>query len=546
MTFDPRRDTRWWGWGDPSEHATLSDAAERLIRERGIGDGLDGPRPLPVPPIGEVEIPEARPLPSAVIDAAGPGSVFTSAEDRIRHSTGQSYLDLLARRSGRLEHAPDAVVTVPSAEVLLPLLESCGANGVAVVPFGGGTSVVGGVAPLRGGFDHVISLDLVNLRGIEIDPVSMTARLGAGLRGPEAEALLGARGLTLGHFPQSFEYATIGGFAATRSAGQSSSGYGRFDSLVSSIRLVTPTGWLRTADTPHTAIGPSIRETVIGSEGIFGVIPDVDVRVRRAPAVQRREAWIADSFEAGNAIVRELAQAGTLPTVIRVSDEQETEVSFASSAPGGLVGAAFRRYLRSRGRERGALMILSYEGTADETRRQRASAVKALKAAGAVYLGQSGGRGWARGRFHGPYLRELLMDRGILVETFETAAQWSGHDRLYRSVKKTLDAEMKRQAMNGIVMCHLSHAYPDGASLYFTVISTPGREGGAESWPRVKSAALDAIQGAGGSISHHHATGRDHVPWVEGEIGELGVDALRAVKERLDPVGIMNPGKLLP
>ena len=542
MSLDPRRDTRWWGWGDPAERATLSDAAERMLREHGV---IDGARPAAVPELERVELPEARPLPRAVIEAAGPESVFTGAEDRIRHATGQSYLDLLARRSGRLELAPDAVITAPSAEALLPLLESCAANGVAVVPFGGGTSVVGGVAPFRGEFSQVVSLDLVNLRGIEIDPVSMTARLGAGLRGPEAEALLGARGLTLGHFPQSFEYATVGGFAATRSAGQSSSGYGRFDSLVSAIRLVTPTGTLETPETPHTAIGPSLRELVVGSEGIFGVIPDVDVRVRPAPAAQRREAWMVESFEAGNAIVRELAQAGRLPTVIRVSDEVETEVSLASSAPTGLAGAAFRRYLKSRRREGGALMILSYEGTAEEARRQRGDAVRALKAGGGAYLGQSGGRGWARGRFHGPYLRELLMDRGILVETFETAAQWRDHERLYRAVRKAVDGAMSGEGMDGVVMCHLSHAYPDGASLYFTVISSPGRDGGAAAWPRVKAAALEAIQASGGTIPHHHATGRDHAPWVEGELGELGVEALRAVKERLDPAGGMNPGKLL-
>ncbi len=546
MSLDPRRDTRWWGWGDPTEEAVLSDAAEGLLREHGIIDGSAAAGPHRVAEIEQVNVPEPRPLPRAVLEAAGTGSVFTSPEDRIRHATGQSYLDLLARRSGSLDHLPDAVVTVPSAEALLPLLESCGGNGVAVVPFGGGTSVVGGVAPLRGEFEQVISLDLVNLRGIEIDPVSLTARLGAGLRGPEAEALLGARGLTLGHFPQSFEYATIGGFAATRSAGQSSSGYGRFDSMVSSIRLVTPTGCLDSPATPHTAIGPSLLELVVGSEGTFGVIPDVDVRVRPAPEVQRREAWVADSFEAGNEIVRSLAQAGRLPTVIRVSDEMETEVSFASSAPSGMAGAAFRRYLKARGRARGALMILSYEGTADEARRQRADAVKALKAGGALYLGQSGGRGWARGRFHGPYLRELLMDRGVLVETFETAAQWRDHQSLYRAVSSRVGSAMEEQGMDGVVMCHLSHAYPDGASLYFTVISSQGRDGGAESWPRVKSAALEAIQSGGGTASHHHATGRDHAPWVEGELGELGVAALRAVKEQLDPAGIMNPGKLLP
>lgn len=541
--MEPHRDTRWWGWGDPAEEASLPPAAEDLLRERRI---LSGAAPDPLPALEEVALPEAEELPRAVVDAAGPGAVSTSAEDRIRHAAGQSYLDLLTLRSGRLEAAPDAVIIPASAEAIPGLLQACSENRVAVVPFGGGTSVVGGVAPLRGECDRVIALDLVNLRGIEIDTTSLTARLGAGLRGPEAEALLGARGLTLGHFPQSFEYATIGGFAATRSAGQSSSGYGRFDSMVTGVSLISPEGTLATGSTPHTSIGPSLRELIIGSEGAFGVIPEVEVRVRPAPASIRREAWIAESFEAGNEIVRELAQAGELPTVIRVSDGPETDVSFATSAPSGLAGAAFRRYLAARDRSEGALMIVSYEGTAAESRRQRQVATAALRKGGAVYLGQSGGKGWAKGRFHGPYLREHLMDRGALVETFETAAQWSDHERLYEAVTAAVRSEMAKQAMNGVVMCHLSHAYPDGASLYFTVISSQGRDGGAASWPRVKAAALDAIHANRGTASHHHATGRDHRPRVATEIGELGVETLRAVKRRLDPAGIMNPEKLIP
>lgn len=541
--MEPHRDTRWWGWGDPAEEGSLPPAAEELLREREI---LTGAVPARLPALEEVTMPGPAELPRAVVEAAGPGAVSTLREDRIRHAAGQSYLDLLALRSGHLEAAPDAVVTPPSAEAIPGLLEACSGNRVAVVPFGGGTSVVGGVAPLRGECERVIALDLVNLRGIEIDTASLTARLGAGLRGPEAEALLGARGLTLGHFPQSFEYATVGGFAATRSAGQSSSGYGRFDSMVAGVSLIAPEGTLVTGATPHTSIGPSLRELIIGSEGVFGVIPEVEVRVRPAPVTTRREAWIAESFEAGNRIVRELAQSGGLPTVIRVSDGPETEVSFATSAPSGLAGAAFRRYLAARDRSEGALMIVSYEGNAADAKRQRQTTTAALRKGGAVYLGQSGGKGWAKGRFHGPYLREHLMDRGALVETFETAAQWGDHQKLYRAVSAAVRDEMAKQGMNGVVMCHLSHAYPDGASLYFTVISSQGPEGGAVSWPNVKAAALDAIHANGGTASHHHATGRDHRPRVAAEIGELGAETLRAVKRRLDPAGIMNPEKLIP
>ena len=235
------------------------------------------------------------------------------------------------------------------AEQVRRVLEVCAAEGVAVVPFGGGTSVVGGVEPLRGAHERLVSLDLGRLRAVEVDERSLTARLGAGLRGPEAEAALARDGVTLGHFPQSFEYATIGGFAATRSAGQASSGYGRFDALVSSVRLIAPAGEMRTLETPHTAAGPALRELIVGSEGALGVIPEVTVRVRPAPAQRRYEAWIAESFEAGAEIVRTLAQDAGLPDVIRVSDEEETRSRWRSRGRAALAGALFGGYLGLRG-----------------------------------------------------------------------------------------------------------------------------------------------------------------------------------------------------
>lgn len=369
-----RRDTRWWGWGDPEEVAELTPGNEAMLRERGI---LPDSAPAP-PSLEAIRLPPPASLPDSIADLVGSENVHTGHEDRVRHAAGQSYLDLLRLRTGELDQAPDAVVAPASAEVIRPLLEACAGAGIAVVPFGGGTSVVGGVAPVKGGSERLISLDLGSLRGFELDRTSMTARLGAGLRGPEAERMLAAEGFTLGHYPQSFEYATVGGFAATRSAGQASSGYGRFDSLVSSVRLISPAGELSTLATPHTAIGPSLRELIVGSEGIFGVIPDVAVRVRPVPEVRRYEGWIAESFEAGNEVMRNLAQTDALPTVARVSDRGETEVSLASSASSGAAGNLFRRYLGLRGRTGGALIILGYEGNGEEVRSRRARAVRAL------------------------------------------------------------------------------------------------------------------------------------------------------------------------
>jgi len=520
----------------------LDATALGVLRER-IGE-LE-PWPLATR-IEDFDLPVARPLPQAVIGAVGADAVFDSKEDRLRHARGSGYVDLARMRSGRLENAPDAVLVPADAAAVGRLIDACAAAGVAVVPFGGGTSVVGGVEPLRGPHEALISLDLTALREVTVDETSLTARLGAGLRGPEAEAALGAQGLTLGHFPQSFEYATIGGFAATRSAGQASSGYGRFDSLVSSVRLLAPAGNLRTLETPHTAAGPALRELVIGSEGALGVIPDVTVRVRPAPPQRRYEAWIAESFEAGCEIVRVLAQGPGLPTVIRVSDEEETNGSLALSGPRGTAGKAFGAYLKARRRAGGALMIVGFEGTEEALTRRRALTVRALRAGGAVYLGRAGGRSWEHGRYGGPYQRDLLMEMGAMVETLETSHTWTRLGELHRAVGAAIAGALADQGTPGLVFCHLSHAYPDGASLYFTFISRARRGAELEQWAMVKKAASEAIVANGATITHHHAVGRDHAPYMEAEVGETGLGVLWAVKEQLDPAGIMNPLKLFP
>jgi alkyldihydroxyacetonephosphate synthase len=539
---EPRRDTRWWGWGDPAVAPELDREALAALRE-WTGELTPAPR---AQTIGEVELPEPAPLPAALVEAVGERAVFSGAEDRLRHAAGSGYRDLVRLRAGRLEAAPDAVLMPADGASVRRALEVCAAEGVAVVPFGGGTSVVGGVEPLRGPHRRLISLDLERLRDVEVDPRSLTATLGAGLRGPEAESALAARGVTLGHFPQSFEYATVGGFAATRSAGQASSGYGRFDDLVAAIRLLAPAGELRTLETPHTAAGPSLRELVVGSEGVLGVIPEVTVRVRPTPAMRRYEGWIAENFEAGAEIARSLAQGPGLPAVIRVSDEEETRASLALSGPRGAAGALFHRYLRLRRRGEGALIVVGFEGDEESVARERSLAVRALRRGGAAYLGQAAGRSWRHGRFSGPYLRDALMDMGAIVETLETSHTWRRLEELRGRVGTAIHDALASQGTPGLVMCHLSHAYGDGASLYFTFIAASRHGGELEQWEAVKRAASEAIVAAGGTISHHHAVGRDHAPYMEAEIGKCGLDVLRAAKERLDPTGIMNPGKLLP
>jgi alkyldihydroxyacetonephosphate synthase len=495
----------------------------------------------------EIDLPDPPPLPDSVVTAAGGNEALSSSsEDRIRHATGRSYPDLVRLRAGALTDAPDAIAAPASVAAVAALLAACSAERVAVVPFGGGTSVVGGVEPLRGGHEQLIALDLTALREVAVDELSQTATLGPGLRGPEAESALGERGYTLGHFPQSFPYATIGGFAATRSAGQASTGYGRFDELVTSVQMQTPSGPIETLSTPHSAAGPALRELILGSEGTLGVITRVTARVRKRPQVRRYEAWVAADFRSGIAIARELAQAGAAPDVFRLSDGDETRVSLTLAGLEGVQRRLLDSYLGLRRRRQGCMLIVGWEGEGESVARRRELGVAVLRSGGAVPLGRRAGSSWERGRYEGPYMRDLLLDAGAMVETLETATSYSGIERLYASTREALLEAMEGQGTPGIVLCHLSHVYRDGASLYFTFLSAqrPGAE--LEQWRAVKSLACEAIVGAGGTITHHHAVGRDHAPYMTAEIGELGVEALRAIKARLDPVGIMNPGKLLP
>jgi alkyldihydroxyacetonephosphate synthase len=529
------REMRWWGWGEDAHAGVVSPAALAWIEgELGTLDAVRRPVSLDDVSLASPDVPEA--LRSRF------GEILRDDRlARVVHARGKSYPDLVRQRAGELAGAPDAVVGPRSHDEVAAVLRACAEAGVAVVPFGGGTSVVGGLEPLRGGHASLISLDLGALDGLQmLDERSELVVVDGGIRAVELEERLAERGFTLGHYPQSYEYVSIGGCVATRSAGQASTGYGRIDDLVLGVRLAAPAGDLDLRPQPGSAAGPELRRLVIGSEGVLGAITSVALRVRPVPELTRYEGWMFPSFGAGAEVLRRFEQGGFAPDVARLSDETETRMGLGMSGFGSLRAGALRAYMRARGVAEGALAIVGWAGGEDNVRLRRATAVEALRDGGGVALGPPAGRAWVRSRFQGPYLRDELMDRGVFVETLETATTWAQLFTLYRAVGDALREHAP------IVACHISHLYPTGASLYFTFMARARRGEEIAQWAAAKAAASEAIVASGATITHHHAVGHDHAKYLSAEIGETGVAALRALKRELDPAGVMNPGKVLP
>ena len=525
---------KWNAWGDPAEAKPLSESIRSLLKQAlGVEDSTTA----------ELEPEQVRLRPSALSPAdreglaAIVGAEYCGIDDRARllRAGGKSTLDLLRRKDSGVQDSPDAVLLPGSEDAIAAILRYCADHSIAIVPFGGGTSVVGGLDPIRDDFKAVISLDLRRLNRLHsLDAMSGEAELGAGLTGPDAERLLGERGFSLGHFPQSFQFATIGGFAATRSSGQDSAGYGRFNDMVRGLRTVTPAGVLDLGRAPESAAGPDLRQLMIGSEGVFGIITRVRVRVHPVPEATRYEAWSFPDFATGADALRAVVQAGTGPTVIRLSDEAETGVNLATTESIGEDSVTG-----------GCLAITVFEGTEAHVESRHAETRALLEAKGGTSLGEAPAHAWEHGRFGAPYLRDSLLSAGALCETLETATNWSNVPALKTAVTEALTSALAESGTPALVLCHISHVYPTGASLYFTVVA--GQRGNPiEQWRKAKAAASDAMMRTGATITHHHAVGADHRPWMRDEVGDLGVAVLRAVKATLDPAGILNPGKMIP
>jgi len=520
--------TKWWGWGEEAKSFALADP-ERFwsFVERRLGAGGESPR---LESLDQIALPRSR-LEGGAVETlqrvVGEKRVSTESGDRAVHSLGKGYRDLVRMRRGEIANATDAVLYPETDSQVAALLEGAASAGVAVIPFGGGTSVVGGVEPM--GDRPTVTLDLARMEGVlRIDDVSGLATVEAGIFGPALEARLNAAGFTLGHFPQSFEYSTVGGWIATRSAGQNSTRYGKIEDNVESVRLLFPGGEIDTPTVPAAAAGPDLNQVIAGSEGVLGVITRATIRLARLPEKSDYRAYLLPSFETGVAASREMLQAGLRPSALRLSDESESEATALMQA--GAEGMTM------------SLCIIGFDGDEDEVRFGWERAATILERHGGKSLGAGPGEAWRRSRFEAPYLRDVLLDHGIMVDTLETATTWSDYLALYRSVR---DAMHEAMGGRGLVMAHLSHAYTHGASVYYTFLAKQQQGRELEQWQEVKDAASRAIVEGGGALSHHHGIGYEHKRWLPEYLGEGGVKVLRELKRALDPHDIMNPAKLV-
>lgn len=526
---------RWNGWGETSIEVHLPPAA-RAFLEAQLGPGTP-------PPDCTLEEALARVPPSRLPPHP---LVRTDPEVRLRHAGGQALPDWIALRSGRAL-APDGVAFPETNEEVQALLAYAEAVGARVVPHGGGTSVVGHVRVLPDPRPALV-IDLARMnRLLALDPISALATFQAGVRGPDLEAALRAHGFTLGHFPQSFEYSTLGGWVMTRSVGQFAMGYGRIEDMFVGGRLETPQGpWFLPA-IPPSAAGPDLRHLVLGSEGRMGILTEATLRVRPLPEAEAFWTFFFPDFPEGLAAARAMVQAGLPLTMLRLSTPEETQITLRLAGRERLV-RLLEGWLRLQGlKERRAMLLVAAAGT----RRVVQAALAEAHAIAARHRGRSLGsplaREWLRQRFRAPYLRNTLWAMGYAVETLETAMIWSRLPAMVEAIEAALRHGLEDRGERVYVFSHISHVYPHGANVYTTWIFrlAPDPEENLARWRRLKQAASEAIRRLGGTISHQHGVGVDHRPYLEAEKGAIGLAILRAAFRTVDPHGRMNPGKLV-
>lgn len=526
----------WNGWGDDTVATALPAGGLCFIAER-VGDAT---------PSRDADLGDAlAAVPASRLDNLAGASA--DPEARLRHARGHSFPDWLAMRNGRMGPFPDAVAAPRSHQEAADLLRRAIAAGAAVIPYGGGTSVAGHLNAEAGG-RPVLSIDLgLMSRLLELDQRSRLARFGAGAPGPRVEAQLRARGYLLGHYPQSFQYSTVGGWVAARSSGQQSLRYGRIEQLFAGGRLATPIGDLELPTVPASSAGPDLRELVLGSEGRMGLLTEAVVRVRPVPEREAFHAVFFGDWDTAAEAVREIVQAHPPLSMLRLSNVRETETQLELAGHPRLIGA-LRRYLRLRGvGDAPCMLLIGVTGDAHEYAYGRDAALAIARARGGVRAGRAIGRGWAKSRFAGPYLRNALWEAGYGVDTAETAVDWPRVTAAMRAMEDAAAGALETDGERVHTFTHLSHVYPQGSSIYSTFVFrvTGDHDRDLARWRRLKAAVSEAVVGIGGTISHQHGVGVDHKPYLAAEKGEEGVAALRDVFAHFDPQGLMNPGKLL-
>jgi alkyldihydroxyacetonephosphate synthase len=527
---------RWNGWGDEGTTYPLPESAHRFLATK-VGEGSSIPDATFDQTLRSVPPSQLTPFSHLSLDPA----------DRLYHARGQSLPDWVALRHGRIEAFPDGVAYPSSHEDVRDLFAYAKRSGSRLIPFGGGTSVVGHINP-RPIDRPVLTIDLSRLnRLIDLDITSQLATFEAGVGGPDLEHQLNERGYTLGHFPQSWELSTLGGWIATRSSGQQSYHYGRIEELLAGGHVETPQGPIDLPPLPASAAGPDLRHLVLGSEGRYGIITRAIVRVQRLPEAESFHAIFFHDWSAGADAVREIAQAGIPISMLRLSNAQETEVTLALSGKDQLVGLADRGLRLLKYDENRALLIFGVTGQKALTRLARHETTRIARKHGGFAAGTPIGHLWQKSRFLSPYLRNTLWEQGYALDTVETAVPWSNVEPTALAIQAAIREALQAFPERVLVFAHLSHVYAAGASIYTTYLwrRSADPDQTLAHWQAMKDAASRVIIARGGTISHQHGVGVDHRPYLESEKGAIGMQMIEAVRAQLDPDRLLNPGKLM-
>jgi len=527
---------RWNGWGEEKTSYPLPESAEQylklaigsgeLIRDQSLVNALS-------------KVPVSR-LPEHPL-------ISTHPEQRLYHTRGQSLPDWVALRYGRVDSYPGGVAFPCGDEDVRILIDYAQKMGVSLIPYGGGTSVVGHINPLPGD-PATLTVDLSRLNKLEIlDKTSLLATFGAGTCGPELESQLNQHGYTLGHYPQSFELSTLGGWIATRSSGQQSHYYGRIEDLFAGGHVETSLGPMDLPPLPASAAGPDLRQVILGSEGRFGILTRAIVRVHRIPEEDSFYGIFFHSWQEGIAAIREIAQEEIPISMARLINALETETTLKLSGKEKLVGWAERGLNLLNYPEGRVLFVVGVSGDHLSTHYARKRVRSIVRDYAGIFIGTSIGKIWKKSRFLTPYLRNTLWDKGYAVDTLETALPWSGIEPMAEAIVGAIRGSAQNFGEAVLVGVHLSHIYRDGASLYVTIIfrRTPDPDELLERWATMKDAASQVIIGQKGTISHQHGVGIDHAVYLAAEKGKIGIDLIRKTAEFIDPNGIFNPGKLV-
>jgi alkyldihydroxyacetonephosphate synthase len=549
---------KWWGWGDESTTFSHEDkpALAPFVKEK-IGIDCDGGSSTVIdfdaleidPPVVSDD------LRTALVTALGEEWLSDTPMDRVVHTYGKSIRDLVRIRRGDLGRLPDLIAYPGDEADVVSLVELALANDAVLIPFGGGTNISGSLEAPRDERRTVISVDMGRMdRVLEIDTTSNTARIQAGALGPALEEQLNRTGWTIGHFPDSFNHSTLGGWIATRSSGMQSDKYGDIADLTRAVRVVTPHGILATRNVPSSSSGPSVREMVLGSEGRLGIIVEATVHVHRVPEERKVLGYLFPDWPTSLRAMHDIAASDATPSITRVSDANETQFSFVTKKGGGLAdkfqSIALKQFLervKHIDPSRMCLSFMGFEGSTEHVKRQRKLVGAIVKQHGGICVGSGPGELYDQKKFDTPYIRDFLLDRGGIADVSETSAPWAKLEGLYDGVVAAARGAFDEVGVHGWIMCHLSHSYHSGACLYFTFAfkETPGADG-LKQYDTVKSAIQQAFMDLGATLSHHHAVGLEHAPWLEQDISPAGVAIVRTLLDGVDPGHNLNPGKIIP